>query len=56
MSRSKAQADRERTEACAALSRVQAARPLKPPPYRFEGARVSAGARALAKDRKLRIA
>lgn len=42
----------ERDEAVAALLVVQASRPMKPPPYRFEGSCVSAGARALAADRK----
>lgn len=42
----------ERDEAVAALHAVQSARPKKPPPYRFEGSCVSAGARALAADKR----
>jgi hypothetical protein len=46
----------ERRVACEALSAVQATRPLKPPPFRFEGHRTTAGARALARDKKAGVA
>jgi hypothetical protein len=38
--------------ACAALAAVQAARPLKPPPVRFERYYETAAARALRADKR----
>lgn len=42
----------DRDLAVAMLHAIQAARPLKPPPYRFDGSTVSAAARALAADKR----
>jgi len=46
---------RERNEACAALARMQAARPLKPPPGAIPARRATASELAAEKDRRLGI-
>lgn len=46
------QAQIDRRCQLAAFELMCAARPLKPPPFRFEGARVSAAAMALRADKR----
>ena len=43
---------RNRTRDIAALHAMQASRPLKPPPYRFQGSRLSPAAVEARADRK----
>jgi len=48
----RSQAWRDRTAAVEALHALQAARPLKPPPYDFSQRRISAAALALENDKR----
>ena len=47
--------ERERRDAAEAFDRMCATRPLKPPPFRFEGSSTTAGALAARKDRRIGV-